>query len=109
MCLPQAETRAEFAERSVAKLEKTIDDLEGLYFTVAPWSALSLIICHSICMGKAPWKTFIPLKGRVTVKIHTVKISISISTYRYTVFLYIYIYIYIYRYIYLYISFEIVL
>lgn len=27
--LPQAETRAEFAERSVAKLEKTIDDLEG--------------------------------------------------------------------------------
>lgn len=27
--LLQAETRAEFAERSVAKLEKTIDDLEG--------------------------------------------------------------------------------
>lgn len=27
---PQAETRAEFAERSVAKLEKTIDDLEGM-------------------------------------------------------------------------------
>lgn len=26
---PQVETRAEFAERSVAKLEKTIDDLEG--------------------------------------------------------------------------------
>ena len=26
----QAETRAEFAERSVAKLEKTIDDLEGI-------------------------------------------------------------------------------
>lgn len=26
---PQAETRAEFAERTVAKLEKTIDDLEG--------------------------------------------------------------------------------
>ena len=25
----KAETRAEFAERSVAKLEKTIDDLEG--------------------------------------------------------------------------------
>ena len=25
----QAETRAEFAERSVAQLEKTIDDLEG--------------------------------------------------------------------------------
>lgn len=29
LCFPQAETRAEFAERSVAKLEKTIDDLEG--------------------------------------------------------------------------------
>lgn len=28
--MPQAETRAEFAERSVAKLEKTIDDLEGM-------------------------------------------------------------------------------
>lgn len=28
----QAETRAEFAERSVAKLEKTIDDLEGMTF-----------------------------------------------------------------------------
>ena len=28
--LLQAETRAEFAERSVAKLEKTIDDLEGM-------------------------------------------------------------------------------
>lgn len=25
----KAETRAEFAERTVAKLEKTIDDLEG--------------------------------------------------------------------------------
>ena len=29
-CVSQAETRAEFAERSVAKLEKTIDDLEGI-------------------------------------------------------------------------------
>uniref|UniRef100_G3PBF5 Tropomyosin 4 n=1 Tax=Gasterosteus aculeatus aculeatus TaxID=481459 RepID=G3PBF5_GASAC len=28
LCLGQAETRAEFAERSVAKLEKSIDDLE---------------------------------------------------------------------------------
>lgn len=32
----QAETRAEFAERSVAKLEKTIDDLEGTFITVFP-------------------------------------------------------------------------
>lgn len=31
---PQAETRAEFAERSVAKLEKTIDDLEGMFSAV---------------------------------------------------------------------------
>lgn len=29
LSISQAETRAEFAERSVAKLEKTIDDLEG--------------------------------------------------------------------------------
>lgn len=29
LSITQAETRAEFAERSVAKLEKTIDDLEG--------------------------------------------------------------------------------
>lgn len=29
LVLEQAETRAEFAERSVAKLEKSIDDLEG--------------------------------------------------------------------------------
>ncbi len=28
-CVFQAETRAEFAERTVAKLEKSIDDLEG--------------------------------------------------------------------------------
>jgi len=28
---PQVETRAEFAERSVAKLEKAIDDLEGKF------------------------------------------------------------------------------
>lgn len=31
----QAETRAEFAERSVAKLEKTIDDLEGIQHSPA--------------------------------------------------------------------------
>lgn len=33
---PKAETRAEFAERTVAKLEKTIDDLEGtLHFNLS--------------------------------------------------------------------------
>lgn len=30
-CCFKAETRAEFAERTVAKLEKTIDDLEGRF------------------------------------------------------------------------------
>lgn len=34
----QAETRAEFAERSVAKLEKTIDDLEGGSLDLSPLS-----------------------------------------------------------------------
>lgn len=39
-CAFQAETRAEFAERSVAKLEKTIDDLEGIqHSSVASSSA----------------------------------------------------------------------
>lgn len=40
----QAETRAEFAERSVAKLEKTIDDLEGMtfFFSVQLWGYYSL-------------------------------------------------------------------
>lgn len=33
LCVFQAETRAEFAERSVAKLEKTIDDLEGMWYS----------------------------------------------------------------------------
>uniref|UniRef100_A0A7N5JM56 Ras-related protein SEC4 n=1 Tax=Ailuropoda melanoleuca TaxID=9646 RepID=A0A7N5JM56_AILME len=32
--LKEAETRAEFAERTVAKLEKTIDDLEGIDFKI---------------------------------------------------------------------------
>lgn len=35
--LQKAETRAEFAERTVAKLEKTIDDLEG----TLPFESLS--------------------------------------------------------------------
>lgn len=43
----KAETRAEFAERSVAKLEKTIDDLEGMlhyitfFFFILQWSTVS--------------------------------------------------------------------
>lgn len=37
----QAETRAEFAERSVAKLEKTIDDLEGILLLLFAVSALT--------------------------------------------------------------------
>lgn len=54
----QAENRAEFAERSVAKLEKTIDDLEGtvllnpltqcepVYPVLNP--LFSLLICTSV-------------------------------------------------------------
>lgn len=39
----QAETRAEFAERSVAKLEKTIDDLEGMiFFLLFSWALFVL-------------------------------------------------------------------
>lgn len=50
LSVPQAETRAEFAERSVAKLEKTIDDLEGT-FTVTfcpglPSTSTRLIRLH---------------------------------------------------------------
>lgn len=41
--LSQAETRAEFAERSVAKLEKTIDDLEGI-LNMLPFSTFKRTI-----------------------------------------------------------------
>lgn len=40
----QAETRAEFAERSVAKLEKTIDGLEGEAHD--QYSSQISVICH---------------------------------------------------------------
>lgn len=44
----QAETRAEFAERSVAKLEKTIDDLEGILLICCICSdQLWLMLCSS--------------------------------------------------------------
>lgn len=39
--MSQAETRAEFAERSVAKLEKTIDDLEGIQCSPAVFASTS--------------------------------------------------------------------
>lgn len=45
--LKEAETRAEFAERSVAKLEKTIDDLEGNILFVQ-WSVQWECVCR-IC------------------------------------------------------------
>jgi len=44
----QAETRAEFAERSVAKLEKTIDDLEGMslfHFNPLPFRRVVFTKC----------------------------------------------------------------
>lgn len=44
----QAETRAEFAERSVAKLEKTIDDLEGMKSLYSDTDHLSRDGCLSI-------------------------------------------------------------
>uniref|UniRef100_A0A3B1JR68 Tropomyosin 1 n=1 Tax=Astyanax mexicanus TaxID=7994 RepID=A0A3B1JR68_ASTMX len=59
--LKEAETRAEFAERSVAKLEKTIDDLEGMTFFPLLSAELSYIFilalffmvwphsCYKIC------------------------------------------------------------
>lgn len=50
--LPQAETRAEFAERSVAKLEKTIDDLEG---------TMSLLALYPSFPGSTCWDK--PLVG----------------------------------------------
>lgn len=40
-CFCQAETRAEFAERTVAKLEKSIDDLEGM--------RSEQLTCHDVC------------------------------------------------------------
>lgn len=42
---PQAETRAEFAERSVAKLEKTIDDLEGMNLFHLTFKTLDICFC----------------------------------------------------------------
>lgn len=43
----QAETRAEFAERSVAKLEKTIDDLEGIQRWPVVFFLLTSVTCHN--------------------------------------------------------------
>lgn len=43
----QAETRAEFAERSVAKLEKTIDDLEGGSLDLSPLSFFYNVVCEN--------------------------------------------------------------
>ncbi len=45
--LLQAETRAEFSERSVAKLEKTIDDLEGMIFFHSSHFSPSQIFIHT--------------------------------------------------------------
>lgn len=68
---PQAETRAEFAERSVAKLEKTIDDLEGATLTCLTviidrltaarktfvWFSLCItyFVWHVFCLFFSPW------------------------------------------------------
>lgn len=61
---PQAETRAEFAERSVAKLEKTIDDLEGMNqpcFRMTTRFAMIVFtgaLCFSEVHGGCPVDTF---------------------------------------------------
>lgn len=49
----KAETRAEFAERTVAKLEKTIDDLEGtphfnLSFQYSDLHCFFTVLCSSL-------------------------------------------------------------
>ena len=54
--LMQAETRAEFAERSVAKLEKTIDDLEGRFFFFVVDCCFQML-CQWWFMGKCFSKT----------------------------------------------------
>lgn len=66
----QAETRAEFAERSVAKLEKTIDDLEGknvfhLVFRTgkAPFVSLLLKRTKSIVTGLQVFLGVLPSVG----------------------------------------------
>lgn len=50
----QAETRAEFAERSVAKLEKTIDDLEGmnLFHLIFTTCKEMLVTIQEVCTKK---------------------------------------------------------
>lgn len=44
VCFRQAETRAEFAERTVAKLEKSIDDLEGMRSVPLTWHSFAPLI-----------------------------------------------------------------
>ncbi|RXM92745.1 Tropomyosin alpha-1 chain [Acipenser ruthenus] len=47
--LKEAETRAEFAERTVAKLEKSIDDLEDeLYAQKLKYKAISEELDHAL-------------------------------------------------------------
>lgn len=62
--LLQAETRAEFAERSVAKLEKTIDDLEGWFLTHTSSLSSALTSEHSRgglkATGSPPYPPRIP-------------------------------------------------
>lgn len=47
----QAETRAEFAERSVAKLEKTIDDLEGMNLFHLIFRTMKSLFVSSLVKG----------------------------------------------------------
>jgi len=51
-CVYQAETRAEFAERSVTKLEKSIDDLEGMNTLISSMSLICLLTLSVFCGAK---------------------------------------------------------
>lgn len=66
----QAETRAEFAERSVAKLEKTIDDLEGMgfpfvsvCFTRTPSRSLETVLSSDTVCNSSQWLPVIVHNG----------------------------------------------
>lgn len=64
----QAETRAEFAERSVAKLEKSIDDLEGMKSlclykpSVSKWGKNNFSTRYSCTSLGQEWNFFMPLQ-----------------------------------------------
>lgn len=65
LCLGQAETRAEFAERSVAKLEKSIDDLEGTRSAPLARRSFCWSTPNRLCSGVSRWPTLILIQFRM--------------------------------------------